>query len=168
MISSGNDGKRFFIPILCNKILFFNVLLSIKLGFVYSLVFLIKILLSLVNLIVAPIGLTGKTPHSLGFPIVSYSFSVNSLVKLAVRVRGKLNLFFTFIVFKKALEQNIILLEIILKSFILASILLLIFLQESRNEFSKRVIFFGNTSIIDLTSLAGCNKIPPLVYIPVL
>ena len=37
-------------------------------GFLISAVFLIKILLSFVNLIVAPIGLIGKTPHSLGSP----------------------------------------------------------------------------------------------------
>ena len=38
----------------------------------------------------APIGLTGKTPHSFGFPIELNSSSVNGLVILAVKVRGKL------------------------------------------------------------------------------
>ena len=62
----------------------------IELGLLYSAVFLISILLSFVNLIVAPIGLIGKTPHSFGEPINSNSLSVNDLVILAVNVIGKL------------------------------------------------------------------------------
>ena len=53
-------------------------------------VFLIRILLSFVILIVAPIGLTGKTPHSFGSPIDLNSSLVKGLVMLAVRVIGKL------------------------------------------------------------------------------
>ena len=62
----------------------------IELGFLTSAVFLINILLSFVNLIVAPIGLIGKTPHSFGEPIDVNSFSDKGLVMLAVKVIGKL------------------------------------------------------------------------------
>ena len=70
--------------------LLFNSDLDILYGLCASAVFLIKILLSFVILIVAPIGLTGKTPHSLGSPIDLNSSLVKDLVILAVKVIGKL------------------------------------------------------------------------------
>ena len=51
---------------------------------------LIKIFLSFVILTVAPIGLTGNTPHSLGSPIDLNSLFVSARVMLAVSVIGKL------------------------------------------------------------------------------
>ena len=37
------------------------------------------------------------------------------------------------------------------------------FFNEKAKEFSNKTTFSGNTSIIALTSFAGCNKIPPFV-----
>ena len=55
-----------------------------------SLFSLLRCFLSLVILIVAPIGLTGRTSHSFGSPIDLNSLSVKGLVMLAVKVIGKL------------------------------------------------------------------------------
>ena len=90
IISSDNSGNLFLIPSLCFFILFNKSFEFIMLGFFNSAVFLIKILLSLVNLTVAPIGLIGKTPHSFGEPKFSNSSLLRGLVMLAVKVNGKL------------------------------------------------------------------------------
>ena len=50
----------------------------------------------------------GNTPHSFGLPIFSNSISLKGLVKLAVKVKGKLKFFLTFKDLKNPFVQKII------------------------------------------------------------
>ena len=65
--------------------------------------------------------------------------------------------------FKKPFVAKIIFLVLILPFLNLQEIISLVFFQLSKDEFSYKQTFFGNTSIIDLTNFPGCNKTPPLV-----